>query len=134
MIPDVTPNGVFYLLPTGWLTSFYNPPIIFFLGSFHNSNEALSLGLVWYNMVLIRYERERRSFNGIYCNAGGIIASNPISSASLSTGRNCRGYLAGPGLDYFRSSVIELGPPQFNDERVSRNWGNYSNVHCRLGK
>jgi len=27
MIPDVTPNGVFYLPPTGWLTSFYNPPI-----------------------------------------------------------------------------------------------------------
>jgi hypothetical protein len=26
MIPDVTPNGVFYLPPTGWLTSFYNPP------------------------------------------------------------------------------------------------------------
>ena len=30
MIPDVTPNGVFYLPPTGWLTSFYNPPILFF--------------------------------------------------------------------------------------------------------
>ncbi|MGO4874915.1 hypothetical protein ACTQ5U_09625, partial [Limosilactobacillus reuteri] len=29
MIPDVTPNGVFYLPPTGWLTSFYNPPLIF---------------------------------------------------------------------------------------------------------
>ncbi|MQB90223.1 hypothetical protein DN444_10155 [Lactobacillus reuteri] len=29
MIPDVTPNGVFYLPPTGWLTSFYNPPFIF---------------------------------------------------------------------------------------------------------
>ena len=28
MIPDVTPNGVFYLPPTGWLTSFYNPPLI----------------------------------------------------------------------------------------------------------
>ena len=28
MIPDVTPNGVFYLPPTGWLTSFYNPPYI----------------------------------------------------------------------------------------------------------
>ena len=28
MIPDVTPNGVFYLPPTGWLTSFYNPPEI----------------------------------------------------------------------------------------------------------
>ncbi|MCC4458607.1 hypothetical protein LMB92_08325, partial [Limosilactobacillus reuteri] len=28
MIPDVTPNGVFYLPPTGWLTSFYNPPIL----------------------------------------------------------------------------------------------------------
>ncbi|MCC4425371.1 hypothetical protein LMB23_02650, partial [Limosilactobacillus reuteri] len=27
MIPDVTPNGVFYLPPTGWLTSFYNPPM-----------------------------------------------------------------------------------------------------------
>jgi hypothetical protein len=27
MIPDVTPNGVFYLPPTGWLTSFYNLPI-----------------------------------------------------------------------------------------------------------
>ncbi|WP_433597064.1 hypothetical protein [Limosilactobacillus reuteri] len=27
MIPDVTPNGVFYLPPTGWLTSFYNPPL-----------------------------------------------------------------------------------------------------------
>ena len=26
MIPVVTPNGVFYLPPTGWLTSFYNPP------------------------------------------------------------------------------------------------------------
>jgi hypothetical protein len=26
MIADVTPNGVFYLPPTGWLTSFYNPP------------------------------------------------------------------------------------------------------------
>jgi uncharacterized protein YeeX (DUF496 family) len=26
MIPDVTPNGVFYLPPTGWLTSFYNLP------------------------------------------------------------------------------------------------------------
>jgi hypothetical protein len=26
MIPDVTPSGVFYLPPTGWLTSFYNPP------------------------------------------------------------------------------------------------------------
>ncbi|NMV65971.1 hypothetical protein FOL82_09625, partial [Lactobacillus reuteri] len=24
---DVTPNGVFYLPPTGWLTSFYNPPL-----------------------------------------------------------------------------------------------------------
>ncbi|MQC03927.1 hypothetical protein DN450_01055 [Lactobacillus reuteri] len=30
MIPDVTPNGVFYLPPTGWLTSFYNPPIFNF--------------------------------------------------------------------------------------------------------
>ncbi|PEH07186.1 hypothetical protein CP354_10515 [Lactobacillus sp. UMNPBX3] len=29
MIPDVTPNGVFYLPPTGWLTSFYNPPFYF---------------------------------------------------------------------------------------------------------
>ncbi|QFS34642.1 hypothetical protein LV515_07165 [Limosilactobacillus vaginalis] len=29
MIPDVTPNGVFYLPPTGWLTSFYNPPNFF---------------------------------------------------------------------------------------------------------
>ncbi|PUH35824.1 hypothetical protein DB324_01975 [Limosilactobacillus reuteri] len=29
MIPDVTPNGVFYLPPTGWLTSFYNPPCQF---------------------------------------------------------------------------------------------------------
>ncbi|WP_225435791.1 hypothetical protein, partial [Limosilactobacillus reuteri] len=29
MIPDVTPNGVFYLPPTGWLTSFYNPPFKF---------------------------------------------------------------------------------------------------------
>ncbi|NMV58797.1 aldo/keto reductase, partial [Lactobacillus reuteri] len=29
MIPDVTPNGVFYLPPTGWLTSFYNPPDFF---------------------------------------------------------------------------------------------------------
>ncbi|MCI6369006.1 MAG: hypothetical protein MR804_08950, partial [Limosilactobacillus reuteri] len=28
MIPDVTPNGVFYLPPTGWLTSFYNPPFM----------------------------------------------------------------------------------------------------------
>ncbi|RNF37188.1 hypothetical protein EAI06_04030 [Limosilactobacillus reuteri] len=28
MIPDVTPNGVFYLPPTGWLTSFYNPPVL----------------------------------------------------------------------------------------------------------
>ncbi|MCC4359485.1 hypothetical protein LMB19_00470, partial [Limosilactobacillus reuteri] len=31
MIPDVTPNGVFYLPPTGWLTSFYNPPKFFLL-------------------------------------------------------------------------------------------------------
>ena len=31
MIPDVTPNGVFYLPPTGWLTSFYNPPNNFVL-------------------------------------------------------------------------------------------------------
>lgn len=31
MIPDVTPNGVFYLPPTGWLTSFYNLPIIAFV-------------------------------------------------------------------------------------------------------
>jgi hypothetical protein len=31
MIPDVTPNGVFYLPPTGWLTSFYNPPILFLI-------------------------------------------------------------------------------------------------------
>ncbi|MCC4489430.1 hypothetical protein LMB85_09215, partial [Limosilactobacillus reuteri] len=30
MIPDVTPNGVFYLPPTGWLTSFYNPPFCLF--------------------------------------------------------------------------------------------------------
>ncbi|MQB96837.1 hypothetical protein DN436_03790 [Lactobacillus reuteri] len=30
MIPDVTPNGVFYLPPTGWLTSFYNPLCIIF--------------------------------------------------------------------------------------------------------
>ncbi|ROV62776.1 hypothetical protein EGO58_07635 [Limosilactobacillus reuteri] len=30
MIPDVTPNGVFYLPPTGWLTSFYNPPFNYF--------------------------------------------------------------------------------------------------------
>lgn len=30
MIPDVTPNGVFYLPPTGWLTSFYNPPFFYF--------------------------------------------------------------------------------------------------------
>ncbi|ROV62705.1 hypothetical protein EGO58_08005 [Limosilactobacillus reuteri] len=30
MIPDVTPNGVFYLPPTGWLTSFYNPPLDMF--------------------------------------------------------------------------------------------------------
>ncbi|MCC4474403.1 hypothetical protein LMB88_12405, partial [Limosilactobacillus reuteri] len=30
MIPDVTPNGVFYLPPTGWLTSFYNPPKHFY--------------------------------------------------------------------------------------------------------
>jgi hypothetical protein len=29
MIPDVTPSGVFYLPPTGWLTSFYNPPLFF---------------------------------------------------------------------------------------------------------
>jgi hypothetical protein len=28
MIPDVTPSGVFYLPPTGWLTSFYNPPFL----------------------------------------------------------------------------------------------------------
>ncbi len=28
MIPDVMPNGVFYLPPTGWLTSFYNPPYL----------------------------------------------------------------------------------------------------------
>ena len=56
-------------------------------------------------MVLIRYERERRSFNGIYCNAGGIIASNPISSASLSTveipeviGQILVGIIAGPAL------------------------------------
>ena len=31
MIPDVTPNGVFYLPPTGWLTSFYNPPLLLFV-------------------------------------------------------------------------------------------------------
>ncbi|PUH32867.1 hypothetical protein DB324_10010 [Limosilactobacillus reuteri] len=31
MIPDVTPNGVFYLPPTGWLTSFYNPPFYLYL-------------------------------------------------------------------------------------------------------
>ena len=31
MIPDVTPNGVFYLPPTGWLTSFYNPPFYLIL-------------------------------------------------------------------------------------------------------
>ncbi|MCC4455420.1 hypothetical protein LMB73_02795, partial [Limosilactobacillus reuteri] len=30
MIPDVTPNGVFYLPPTGWLTSFYNPPFNYY--------------------------------------------------------------------------------------------------------
>ena len=30
MIPDVTPNGVFYLPPTGWLTSFYNPPLFIY--------------------------------------------------------------------------------------------------------
>ena len=29
MIPDVTPNGVFYLPPTGWLTSFYNLPFLY---------------------------------------------------------------------------------------------------------
>ena len=33
MIPDVTPNGVFYLPPTGWLTSFYNPPKIITLNN-----------------------------------------------------------------------------------------------------
>ncbi|ROV63009.1 hypothetical protein EGO58_06155, partial [Limosilactobacillus reuteri] len=37
MIPDVTPNGVFYLPPTGWLTSFYNPPIIKYEDFIHNS-------------------------------------------------------------------------------------------------
>ena len=31
MIPDVTPNGVFYLPPTGWLTSFYNLPKLKFI-------------------------------------------------------------------------------------------------------
>ena len=37
MIPDVTPNGVFYLPPTGWLTSFYNPPCLNYLSE--NSKE-----------------------------------------------------------------------------------------------
>ncbi|MCC4472578.1 hypothetical protein LMB88_02830, partial [Limosilactobacillus reuteri] len=34
MIPDVTPNGVFYLPPTGWLTSFYNLPLYLYFGNF----------------------------------------------------------------------------------------------------
>ena len=37
MIPDVTPNGVFYLPPTGWLTSFYNPPTKFTIKIVENS-------------------------------------------------------------------------------------------------
>ena len=37
MIPDVTPNGVFYLPPTGWLTSFYNPPKKVFLEGFDDA-------------------------------------------------------------------------------------------------
>ena len=85
-------------------------------------------------MVLIKYERERRSFNGIYCNASGTIAGDPISSASLSTSRNSRGYWADSGWNCCRTGAIKLGSPQFNDERVSGNWGNYFNVHCRLGK
>ena len=39
MIPDVTPNGVFYLPPTGWLTSFYNPPFSLKRDYFINANE-----------------------------------------------------------------------------------------------
>ena len=38
MIPDVTPNGVFYLPPTGWLTSFYNPPTNIFPAPVKNPN------------------------------------------------------------------------------------------------
>ncbi|MCT3190208.1 hypothetical protein EFO72_08245, partial [Limosilactobacillus reuteri] len=44
MIPDVTPNGVFYLPPTGWLTSFYNPPsVLFWFPSLYSLKK-------WYNL------------------------------------------------------------------------------------
>ena len=42
MIPDVTPNGVFYLPPTGWLTSFYNPPLVIVYDLFHFSLKIIN--------------------------------------------------------------------------------------------
>ena len=50
MIPDVTPNGVFYLPPTGWLTSFYNPPrlqLLYLLIQHSMSVSEISTKLNW---------------------------------------------------------------------------------------
>lgn len=51
MIPDVTPNGVFYLPPTGWLTSFYNPPADKFVVQWEEEKKvypkAINLGSIF---------------------------------------------------------------------------------------
>ena len=75
MIPDVTPNGVFYLPPTGWLTSFYNPPFFFcfFAGvrnrvlyrdikrkSVFKSNSAINEIIIlclWFDKYVLEYFR-----------------------------------------------------------------------------
>jgi hypothetical protein len=44
MIPDVTPNGVFYLPPTGWLTSFYNLPTKKVKGKLRNGKNFKNRG------------------------------------------------------------------------------------------
>ena len=52
MIPDVTPNGVFYLPPTGWLTSFYNPPTIFIDKNYRNNYKK---GLIIYSLLMLLF-------------------------------------------------------------------------------
>ena len=52
MIPDVTPNGVFYLPPTGWLTSFYNPP---YFRLAKNLNNLLSFRYRYHQQMLNQF-------------------------------------------------------------------------------
>ncbi|NMV58836.1 hypothetical protein FOL87_10115, partial [Lactobacillus reuteri] len=59
MIPDVTPNGVFYLPPTGWLTSFYNPPFKFLLV---NYDSLFVLSLI---NILVEVSRIGDKFNRV---------------------------------------------------------------------